>query len=602
MSAAFSVQSNAREANSRAKWDQLWSEEGRSSWRGQALADVYNRIVELTPTGSSVLDVGGGVGILASLLKEQGCAVSVADHSAAALAQAREAGLPTWPVDLESEDLLLPITSVFIATEVIEHLSEQARERLFRHAAKSQYCFFSVPNDRLGPDEEEQHTIKYTAKSFLEDLKKHFEFVRVECMGPVQPDTRAPAFLLGVCGFPKNFKMSVTLPVRDEEADLALTLASFRGVADEMVVGVDPRTVDKTWDIAEKYADVVFFLESPEGKGEEKVKATNGVHFGNIRNQCMDRCTGDWIFMTEGHEYLLSGVNELLSLDRLPQEVKVVSVLRTGGPAGNRQRWGFPWLCRNDPKIRYKRSTHNILSYPEGYRDDVGLPNVQTLHERVHEREVSRAVQRRAQNRITLMDDWLHNQNEQSLYYLAIEWREHHPERAMDRLREFLSLKRNNGPMRYNARLVLAKMLAQQAKTFKESEPAKYLELMLEARQTLLECVSDDWTRTDHWVWLGDLAFELDRFEEALQFYRYASLGIGRPPFTMWWIDLSYYSYIPAIRLAMTYGALHMDQEALFWARKVLEIYLEEGDIPQEMIDEAKQNITLLEESGHGQQ
>jgi len=202
------------------------------------------------------------------------------------------------------------------------------------------------------------------------------------------------------------------------------------------------------------------------------------------------------------------------------------------------------------------------------------------------------------------MDDWIRNQNEQSLYYLAVEWREHDPSKAMDTLREFLALPAtdNNGPMRYNARLVLAKMIAQSAKELGETESEAYQAKMLDARSVLLGCVTDDWSRSDHWVWLGDIAFELDRLQEALQFYHYAATAIGKPPFTMWWIDMAYYSYIPAMRLAMTYGALDRNEESLVWARKVLELYhADEEELPKEMIEEAKRNIKILEESIHEQ-
>ena len=610
MNAAL-VQPADSSPNSRSNWNVLWAAEGRDTWRGQALAEVYGRIIDLLPTHAPgvVFDVGGGLGILGQQIQERTQhRVRLLEQSEIDRRLAFEAGVSGMDFDIETMPLPAPARDegcaadacAVVATEVLEHLSAEARHRFLEDASsKFSLAMFSVPNDRLGPEEEPQHTIKFTAKSFLEELKKYFKNVRVECLGPVQPDTRAPAFLLAICGQEKKpFTLSVTLPVRNEAADLAMTLASFRGVADEMVVGVDPRTTDNTFEIAEKYADVVFFLESPEGAGVEKVQATDGVHFGNIRNQCMDRCTGDWIFMTEGHEYLARGVNELLMLDALPEDTKVVNVLRTGGPPGNRQRWGFPWLCRNDPAIRYRRSTHNILSYPADYRDDVSLPGVQTLHERVHTREAERAVQRSAQNRITLMDDWLRNQNEHSLYYLAIEWREHDSAKSMELLREFLALPSADatGPMRYNARLVLAKMLAQSVRDLRESEPEKYLATMLDAKNVLLGCVTDDWSRTDHWVWLGDIAFELDRLQEALQFYRYAATSIGKPPFTMWWIDLSYYAYIPAQRLAMVHGALGQDQDALLWAKKVLEIYLEDGEVPSELIEEAKANIAILQQ------
>jgi len=416
--------------------------------------------------------------------------------------------------------------------------------------------------------------------SFKRDLKKHFEHVRVEVLGP---------FLLGVCGFPKAFTLSVTMPCRDESAGLEATLASFRGVADEIVIGIDPRTVDNTREIAEKYADVVFDIKDPEGpKGDEA--PDTGVHFGWIRNQCMDKCTSDWIFMTEGHERLISGWETLLTLDTcIHPAVKVGLVLRTG----NDQQWGFPWLCKNDPKIRYKRKTHNELDWPDGYYV-VNLPTVRTLHDRVHDLELARAAQRKTQNRLTLLEDWKDNKNTNSLHYLGAEWREHDPEKAMRYMEEYLALPRKNGAQHYHTRLLLTKSLARKAEELaKKGEPYKVV--TARAREVLMGCVADDWSRTEHWIWLGDLAFNDKKFEEALQFYLYAGTRVGEPPFTMWWVDLSCYSWLPAQRLAMCFGELGRLKDSLYWARKVLELLPDTAD--PWCFEEAQTNITLLEET-----
>jgi len=569
--------STAREANHPEKWNSIWELEGTSSWRGHALAGVYQRIVDLVPRGSQVADFGGGIGLLGQQLKEQrDCSVSILDHSESAVRAAQAAGLEAYLFDIEDFTFYLPRHyNVFVATEVLEHLSQEARDRLLWVAANSGKGFFSVPNNRLGPEEEPQHTIKFTAKSFKTELERFFKDVRVECID---------GYLLGICGFSKKFKLSFTMPVRDEAADIERTLASFRGVADEMVIGIDPRTTDSTWKICERYADHVFFLESPEGPEGDRVNE-GGAHFSWLRNQCIERCTGDWIFMCEGHEPLVEGRDILLSLDQLPTSAMVAYVRRSGGPKGQRQQWFFPWLFRNNPKIRFKRSTHNIVDHPESFQI-VALPGIRTLHERDHAREKQRDVQRKAQNRMVLMADWLRNQNENSLYYLAAEWRELDPDRAIRYFKELLALPKKNGPQRYQTRLILAKMLAQQ-------------ENFQEAKEVLFDAVRDDWSRTDHWVWLGDLFFHEGKSEEALQFYRYGCTRLGDPPLTAWWIDLSYYSWLPAQRMAMVLGEMGSLEEALIWAKRVLAFYAQE-EVPVEMIDEAKQNISILEEALNG--
>jgi tetratricopeptide (TPR) repeat protein len=457
---------------------------------------------------------------------------------------------------------------VVLATEVVEHLSATARDRVFALARDhAKFAVFSVPNNRLGPDEEPQHAIKFTALEFKRELERYFQHVRVEVLGP---------YLLGVCGFDKGYRLSVTLPVRDEARDLEPVLASFRGVADEIVIGVDPRTVDNTREIARAYAEVVFDLESPEGPPDEFL-GEGKFHFAHNRNQCIERCTGDWIFMTEGHERLISGQDTLLRLKELaPEAARVGLVLRTG----NGQQWGFPWLFRRAPDLRFTRAVHNELDFPNG-TFVVKLPEIRTLHDRHHERAAERAIQRKAQNRTRLLDDWLSRQSTHSLFYLAQEWRGYDSRRAFERLEEFLAVS-NNGVQRYQARLILAKerMLAGDARA---------------AREILQGATTEDWSRTEHWLWLGDIAFNERKFEQAYRFYRYSATTIGEPPFTAWWIDLSSYQYLPAQRLAMVCGELGRPQEALHWARKATELLPD--DSPQEAYAEAQKNIELLEEA-----
>jgi tetratricopeptide (TPR) repeat protein/2-polyprenyl-3-methyl-5-hydroxy-6-metoxy-1,4-benzoquinol methylase len=580
------VEEAARIANSSTEWDRLWAAEGTGSWRKSALEEVYDRIIELIPRNARVIDVGGGVGILAARLRDEGCCFpEVLDHSAEALAQARSNGFTTHQVNLEDPLPLDFLRSeddgplVMVSTETLEHLSDRARDTLMNVASKCTCAFFSVPNDRLGPDEEPQHTRKFTAIEFKRYLQRFFTDVRVEVLGPKADPRMQPAFLLAVCNLPKpnNFKMSMTMPVRDEGKDIENVLASFSGIADEIVIGIDPRTTDNTREIAEKYADIVFDLTELRGPPGEEVPE-GGFHFSHARNQCIRRCSGDWVFMTEGHERLWQGKDTLLRLgELLPKEASVGFVLRTG----QGQQWGYPWLFRNQPDtIYFQRATHNDLHFPEKAYV-IRLPQVKTLHERDHERELARKGQRKIQNRKTLLEDWMANNSHLSLWYLGSEWREYDENRAIKYLKEFLAVHRENGPMRYQTRLILAKML---------SGRGEYAE----AREILLDCVRDDWSRTDHWVWLGDLAFDAEKYEEALQFYTYASTMIGHPPFTLWWIDLSFYSYIPAQRLAMCYSALGDAPRALHWATRVLEL-LPEGS-PKEAVEEATNNIALIKQ------
>jgi tetratricopeptide (TPR) repeat protein len=250
---------------------------------------------------------------------------------------------------------------------------------------------------------------------------------------------------------------------------------------------------------------------------------------------------------------------------------------------GNGQRWAFPWLCVNDPKVRYKRAVHNILDFPAGY-GCVKFPQIVTLHERVVERSAARAEQRQVQNRTHLMEDWVINQNENSLFYLGQEIRMEDPERAIGYLIKFLFGKKPSkvGPSRYQARLMLAKLYAQKGDREKTWE-------------ILMGATADDWSRTEHWLWLGDMAFETKQYDQALQFYGYLGTTIGKPPFTLWWIDLSMYGFLAAQRLAMAHAEVGGYSDSLYWAEKVLDLLPE--DSPDEAIEEARTNIAYLKEA-----
>ena len=604
------IDARARRENATDLWDRLWSEPESRDWRGVALRHVYDRVIRYIPKGSSVIDFGGGVGAFASKLLEArdgAVEVMVMDHSEAAIQIAREKALRARHVDLEDaaslhrafvgivdEDEGDGRPPIFVSTEVLEHLTQEARDRLLHHVtcySDEVSAFFTVPNNCLGPEVEPQHTIQFTAITFRRQLRKHFDDVRVEVIGP---------YLLGVCGPAARVSVNVSmcLPVRDEERDLEAVLASFRGFVDEIVVGIDPRTEDGTRAIAEAYADVVFELVDPACQDatnplHDPAVPPEGCHFSWVRNQCIARCSSPWVFMTEGHERLWQGADILLGLGELLPDADVAYVWRKG--IG--QRWLFPWLARQS--FRYKRSTHNLVDMPEGTRRAL-LRGIVTFHDRHHENAEKRSVQRRAQNRKTLWDDWDLHGNPTSLFYFAQELRADDTEEAAERFEEFLEASQPEaGGMRYQARLILAKLYMKLATEDSPDEAEVATDTLAQVRrdrcaEILHGCTGEDWSRTEHWLWLGDIAFSQGKLEEAYQFYSYCGVSAGTMPASVWWIDEATYLWLPAQRLAMTAGHLGRENEALVWAKRVLKLL--PGDAPDETFEECQKNVDVIAE------
>ena len=575
------AQVQAQEANAPQNWDGLWEKEQIAPWRAEAQAEMQARILELAEKyrpknghGRLAVDVGGGIGALADLFKDAEWDTLVIDHSQVALQAAARKGHNVQATDLEQKDLRLAGLDVTVATctEVVEHLSSEAMHKLLGQLSDLRcLTFVSVPNNCLGPDEEPQHARKLTTVEFLELLRPYFPDARVEYFRHWQ---------MAVCNAPaKKETVSVCFPARDEAEDIERVLKSFRSVADQMVVGVDPRSTDRTREIAEAYAEVVFDLEDPQGKNVDGCEDDRAVHFSHIRNQCIDRCTGDWIFMTEAHEELAGGHDVVRQLgDLVPEHAVIGMVFRTAKKGAHLERWGYPWLIRRSSGIRFTRRVHNIPDYAKGTYV-IQLPQISTLHDRAFDRSKDRAAQRKVVNRKTLMEDWVLRENESSLFYLGNEWRVYDPARGIERLEQLLALPPKNGPMRYQARLVIAITHMRAGR-------------LDEARTILLRCPEDDWCRSEHWMWLGDIAFDRGDHNEALQFYRYAAAGAGQPPFTMWWIELPNYTYLPAQRLAMCYSVLGDGPNALHWARRVIELLPE--DAPSELVEECERNSDYL--------
>lgn len=596
---------NMPDTNSQAVWDAIWQAEGDDTWR--TYPRLYGRVAQLITDGSKVFDIGCGVGKLLDRLRdEKGCYGFGIDISPVAVEAARQKGhvVQACRVSADSEKTFdIPKVDFVVATEMLEHLRTHDLEWLLaKVAATGARAIFAVPNNCMGPDVEPQHHQQWTALEFKQLLEKHFKTVRVECV-----DDGAPR-LIGVCNFPpKPYKLAFTMPVKNEGRDIERVLKSFRGAADYIVIGVDDATTDETAEVARRYADVVFSF-------------TWENHFAKARNSCIDRCRelldeNDWIFMSEGHEHLEAGLDELLNLDQIPAGIHVLEVRREDRD----HAWMFPWLFRNRREIYFENPAHNALVYED--KVCAQLPAVRTWHEPHAENRKERAYQRRHMNRQVLLEKLVANpKDERSCYYLANEWRMENPDKAIEYYQRYLAMGGKNGPERYQARLSMVACVMnrigrrqdhirelQQDCTnadahgcVRREEAAQQRDMQL-IYDTLIIAGADDWSRNEHWLGLGDLcASQPDRHEQAMRFYELAAVSINRAPLTFMWIEKANYTWVPAQKLVTIYAQAGMLEAALHWCEKVAELLPDWS--PQEARDEVERHrqtiIEKLKEAG----
>lgn len=280
--------------------------------------------------------------------------------------------------------------------------------------------------------------------------------------------------------------------------------------------------------------------------------------------------------MSEGHEHLEAGVDTLLNLDVVPAGVHVVEVCRED----REHAWMFPWLTRARDDIFYENDVHNSLVYNENKSQVTQIPGIRTWHERATENALSRIQQRKYMNRQALTKALLDNPKDtRSCFYLANEWRRSDNTRAMEYYRRYLAMDGKNGPERYQARLSLSECLVKSGD-------------FQEAYDVLIVAMIDDWSRNDHWLYLGDLCYsQAARKEQALRFYELAATYIEHQPTTFMWVVKSHYSWLPAQKLVSIYAELGRLEEALQWCDRTASL------LPEWAPKAARDEVTLIRDS-----
>lgn len=150
-------------------WDGAWAKHA-GVYRMDAQRHQSARYMAgLVSPGATVLDIGGGLGLVADCLAEK-ADVTVLDFSEYALQQLAERGYKTIWADLSKyEGPQFGAYDVAICTDLLEHLDEpwRAVQCAYDHA---QRAIFAVPNNCMGPDSCKQHLRTYTRQELQEQL------------------------------------------------------------------------------------------------------------------------------------------------------------------------------------------------------------------------------------------------------------------------------------------------------------------------------------------------------------------------------------------------------------------------------------------------
>jgi glycosyltransferase involved in cell wall biosynthesis len=150
--------------------------------------------------------------------------------------------------------------------------------------------------------------------------------------------------------------VSVLVTARDEESELPGALASIDGMAEAVVVVVDPRTADHTREVAAAAGACV--LEHPY--------ASSGAQC----NWGLERCPTDWVFVLDADERPTGSLRDAIRLELEMPAHAAYAVRRVNFAFGRRVRfgdWGADEVVRLVDRRRARfgeRAVHGAVVAP----------------------------------------------------------------------------------------------------------------------------------------------------------------------------------------------------------------------------------------------
>jgi len=333
---------------------------------------------------------------------------------------------------------------------------------------------------------------------------------------------------------------------RDEEVRIEQALRSVAGVCDHMLVGVDDKTVDRTYEIAEACGAEVFYFTFDED-------------FSTVRNMLLTRCPCDWALVLDGHDELSAMSRQIVpeAIKTVPLEINVIKGLveidrdKFGNPGWVIQQ---PRLIRTSSAVHYVNEVHNALHHTE---EEMAEANQVVIRDfKPPDRQVARKAQRSDLNlRYFLGKVKADPRDERAWYYLGAaylereEWVE-----AIAAYRKYLKY----GTwriMRVRARMTVAQCYVQMEKYGK-------------ARQEALQALREGPERVEPLLMLAAVAEKDGDMGEAIAWMQ-RSTNVQMPAKFME-LDVGDYTWRPWKILMHLYVKVNAARDVIMAANKVL--------------------------------
>ncbi len=341
--------------------------------------------------------------------------------------------------------------------------------------------------------------------------------------------------------------VSCAMMLKNEAPYLNKALSSSAILIDELIVAVDDSTTDETYEIASAWVDKI-------GKGEVFYYKWKG-DFSYGRNIGIEKCTMDWVFILDGHEFWTTD-----SISKLP------NIFASAGRAGalsvpviNEEAKTTLYQIRffkNHLGVHFEDPVHNRL-VAEKIKNVTAIKNLALIHRRLKEHGEIRRAQREK-----MVYELMHKaysedpNNNRALQYLARQTLDvkRYEESEVYHLK---FLKVCSDPLeRHITRWNLAHVLMPQGKR-------------QEIEQHMLTAIKEYPDLPHAYIYMGLLKQENGDFAEAFRWFKEATLR-RIPPISHVSMASGPFTWVPWFHLALLYNAMGLTDKALSTLRHTL--------------------------------
>jgi tetratricopeptide (TPR) repeat protein len=314
-------------------------------------------------------------------------------------------------------------------------------------------------------------------------------------------------------------KISACFILRDEGQTIYRALESCFGFVDEFVIGIDDKCTDNT------EAEVTRFIE--QFKPNNIVyKYTWKDSFCEARNEGMDKATGDYILIMDGHEYFPVNFYNITAQAEVPVREALLKVkeqldgeieevhfqLYQQPFYGNTPSNFFlqPRVYLNRPDIRFGRNAHNTIQNVNQEKV-THYVEIILIHDAPADNRAWRQEQRIEMNTKALKEDIEKNPlDTRAMFYLGntrLEAKDH--SQAIYWYQRYLECNKHENSEKYQ--VLLHKGLA-------HIEEGDYKL----AKDCFHVAIGIDPSRRDCYIALGDLESKLEKWDNAIIYYAQA--------------------------------------------------------------------------------